>query len=155
MPRCFTCHSLAPHIHEHHVLPRSMGGVGMVPLCEDCHGKIHGYDLRMSGLTKLALAKKKDRGERIGQIAYGFALATDGKTLIHNEEEQSILRLIRQERARGFTFRKIATRLAECGIKNRNGKPFNFTAVHKMFRGQSQGATAAKAKSAPRQLALI
>jgi 5-methylcytosine-specific restriction endonuclease McrA len=31
----------APASHQHHVVPRSLGGVATVPLCHDCHGKAH------------------------------------------------------------------------------------------------------------------
>jgi 5-methylcytosine-specific restriction endonuclease McrA len=40
MTECFECG--APAAHQHHVVPRSLGGTKTVPLCEGCHGKVHG-----------------------------------------------------------------------------------------------------------------
>jgi len=68
---CFECDSPGP-LHQHHVIPRSRGGTRTVPLCEDCHGAVHGKDLRTSALTRDALAAKKARGERTGQPPFGW-----------------------------------------------------------------------------------
>lgn len=35
MSQCFNCGSTA-ELHDHHVVPRSLGGVATVPLCHDC-----------------------------------------------------------------------------------------------------------------------
>lgn len=57
MKACINCGQEAAH--EHHVVPRSVGGVGTVPMCEECHGKVH--DRRFTNhrvLTRIAYMKK-------------------------------------------------------------------------------------------------
>lgn len=38
--QCFECGE--PSRHEHHVVPRKLGGTKTVPLCRRCHAKAHG-----------------------------------------------------------------------------------------------------------------
>ena len=60
---CFECQSPASHMH--HVIPESLGGTQVIPLCEECHGKIH--DHTWSGISH--------------RIKYGQAVArANGKT---------------------------------------------------------------------------
>ena len=54
---CFNCGKKAEH--EHHVVPKSLGGLKTVPLCLECHQKIHGKKLGSGYLTKYALMKKQ------------------------------------------------------------------------------------------------
>jgi hypothetical protein len=56
---CFECGS-NNNIHQHHVVPRTLGGVRTIPLCGDCHGKVHGKNfglewkrLQMEGIRKI------------------------------------------------------------------------------------------------------
>ena len=74
----------------------------------------------VSERTKSALQHKKAIGERVGTVPYGFDLADDGKTLNENTAEQSIIREIRNLRATGKTFRKIARVLTERGIATKS-----------------------------------
>jgi uncharacterized protein YegP (UPF0339 family) len=63
---CFECESVG-EIHQHHVIPLSLGGTKTVPLCVDCHGKIHNLDFRNhSVLTKKGLENAKKRGVKLG-----------------------------------------------------------------------------------------
>ena len=39
--KCFECGS-GVDLHEHHVIPQVLGGKKTIPLCNDCHGKLHG-----------------------------------------------------------------------------------------------------------------
>lgn len=58
---CFECG--APAVERHHVVPHSLGGTKTVPLCSECHAKVHGIDgakrAKISELTKKSLEKKK------------------------------------------------------------------------------------------------
>lgn len=64
---CFECG--LPATENHHVVPRSKGGTKTIPLCAECHGKVHGVSrVNISVLTKEALAKKKAQGVRIGAL---------------------------------------------------------------------------------------
>lgn len=40
---CFECDS-TENIHQHHVIPRSLGGTKTIPLCGSCHGQAHGLN---------------------------------------------------------------------------------------------------------------
>lgn len=70
--------------------------------------------------TKAALRAKKARGERVGNIAFGFQLAADG-TLTEQADEQRALALIRTCRTAGYTLREIADELNRQGISTRRG----------------------------------
>lgn len=56
---CFECGE--PATENHHVIPKSLGGKATVPLCSECHARVHGLDevkrgshreLTMRGLDK-------------------------------------------------------------------------------------------------------
>ena len=53
---CFECGNNAHHLH--HVVPKSKGGTVMIPLCVPCHSKVHGKEMQIPYLTRLALMKK-------------------------------------------------------------------------------------------------
>jgi hypothetical protein len=55
------------NIHHHHIVPKIKGGTKTVPLCEECHGKVHGIDFtNHSTLTKEGLKRAKDKGIKLG-----------------------------------------------------------------------------------------
>lgn len=80
--------------------------------------------------TKAALAVKKARQERCGQVPYGYGLAADGRTLTPLEAEQDVMETIRRWRRAGLTQRDVVERLNSEGIPAR---PRN-------LRGQRQGS---------------
>ena len=58
---CFECGKNAEH--NHHVVPKVLGGTKTVPLCTDCHGLVHDRNLtRHRELQKKGIAKAKARG---------------------------------------------------------------------------------------------
>jgi len=63
---CIDCKNIGA-IHEHHVVPRALGGTYTVPLCEYCHTKVHDKNMKISTLTKAALAKRKAEGKTLGR----------------------------------------------------------------------------------------
>lgn len=129
---CFQCDSPGL-LHQHHVIPRSLGGTRTVPLCEDCHGVVHGKDLRISALTRDALAAKKDRGERTGSVPYGYTLADDGVSLVELPEEQAIIAIARKCAAAGFEPSMIARGLHRRGWRSRTGRKFTSTQVRRLL----------------------
>ena len=58
--RCWECGRRAEH--EHHVVPKVLGGKRTVPLCNTCHSKIHGRKLCSSLLIRAGQAKAKANG---------------------------------------------------------------------------------------------
>ena len=53
---CWECGDQGP-IHNHHVVPKSLGGKRTIPLCLECHGKVHNADL-------LSMSELSVRGRR-------------------------------------------------------------------------------------------
>ena len=116
--QCFECGARADV--DHHVVPKSRGGTKTIPLCDSCHGKAHGRVMSTNALTRDALARKKQRGERIGMVPLGFDLAEDGCTLTENAKEQETLALIRSLHAQGLSLRGIAQTMNNLGIPTKN-----------------------------------
>lgn len=62
MKKCFECNS-TNFLHEHHVVPRVLGGTKTIPLCANCHGLVHSRDfLKSATLQKLGIEKAKKEG---------------------------------------------------------------------------------------------
>ena len=119
---CFECGAEATT--EHHIVPRSRGGVKTVPLCDHCHGKAHGRRMATRDLTREAISKKRQAGERIGTVPFGKVLADDGVTLSEDAAEATVISRIMQMRQHGMTLREICDQLDADGIptKKRKGK---------------------------------
>ena len=82
--------------------------------------------------TKAALAAKRDRGERVGGVPFGYRLGDDAVRVVEDEHEQATLRLARTLRSDGFTLRAIRAELTARGVLSRNGRPFGLARVHAM-----------------------
>lgn len=65
--KCYECNKHGD-IHFHHIIPYSKGGRKTIPLCEECHGKVHGRDfLKHSQLIRDAVNKRKQQGVVLGR----------------------------------------------------------------------------------------
>ena len=84
--------------------------------------------------TKAALRAKKEKGERVGCVPFGFAVDTAGK-LVPLESEQRTLHLVEELRARGLTLRAIVAELEAQGIRSRSGRPLALTQVARIVSG--------------------
>lgn len=71
--------------------------------------------------TKAALKAKRDRGERAGNIPFGYSLNADGRTLDANADEQHVIGLLRELKAAGYTLRQVADELNRQGFTTRRG----------------------------------
>jgi hypothetical protein len=132
LDKCFDCDS-TNDIHHHHVVPVSLGGTKTVPLCSSCHGKVHGeHLLKVSLMTKISLEKKKEKGERTGNIPYGCDVTKDGM-LIPNREELELIQRIVDLRKDGLKLREIAIQLNENGI-NLRGKHFYEEKIYQILK---------------------
>ena len=69
MKNCFECGDLA--IHNHHVVPRSLGGKKTIPLCANCHSKAHNnlklFTADHAILIKQGLERAKANGITLGR----------------------------------------------------------------------------------------
>ena len=89
----------------------------------------------ISERTSTALAYKRGQGQRIsGRIPYGFDLGGDGKTLVHNDEEQRAVQLMIGLREHGYTFREIVARLQKIGIPSKSGGTWSPETVRGVLR---------------------
>jgi hypothetical protein len=130
---CFECG--APADHEHHVVPRSLGGTRTVPLCALCHGKAHGRErgFRKTGeLTKAALAAKRARGEATNHAPYGYR--AEKGLLVKDDAEQAVIASVRALRAEGRTLRAIVATLEKRGVLSRTSVPFQLTQVARIVK---------------------
>lgn len=90
--------------------------------------------------TKVALAVKKKKGERVGHIPYGYELDEDGIHLRVNVDEQYTLKVINQHREDGMSLREIAEQINFYKRFNRNG-PWNHVSISRVMKnGQEKNA---------------
>jgi site-specific DNA recombinase len=71
--------------------------------------------------TKDAMRHMKASGGRVGNIAFGYQLAAEGRTLEPNAAEQDIIRRLMSLRAEGDSLREIADELNLQGYTTRRG----------------------------------
>ncbi len=85
--------------------------------------------LLIKARTRAALLAKRSRGQRIGSIPFGYALADDGArsksgqpvALVPNEADDAIAAQVRRLRAEGMTLRAVAGELDRLGIPTKKG----------------------------------
>jgi len=112
---CVAC-GTPENLCQHHLVPRSLGGSdvesNLLTLCGSCHAKAHQVQAnwRQGELTKAALQAKKVRGERVGQIPFGYR-CDDGINLNPDAEEQGTITQVQQFKIAGLSLRAIAARL--------------------------------------------
>jgi hypothetical protein len=102
-----------------HVIPRSLGGIGTVPLCPTCHGIQHSMRERQDirELTRIGLARRKAAGERLGRP-------------VSAEAQPARLRL-RELLHERLTFNAIATILNDEGYTTPRGRAWTWRHVQK------------------------
>lgn len=83
--------------------------------------------------TRAALGVKKARGERVGEIPYGYRLSEGGTKLEEHPGEQAVLAAVKTLRAEGLSQRAIVSALADRGLLARSGKPFGQTQIARML----------------------
>jgi DNA invertase Pin-like site-specific DNA recombinase len=83
------------------------------------------------GRTRAALAAKKARGERVGQVPIGSR--AEGDRLVVDEREAEAVALVRELRAAGWTIRAIADELTARGVPCR-GERWHPTTVQRLVK---------------------
>lgn len=84
--------------------------------------------------VRAVLAAKKARGERIGNLPYGYRLAEDGVHTEPDEREQGVIATVRRLSAEGLSQRAIVARLAASQVVGRTGAPLGVTQVGTILR---------------------
>jgi len=79
--------------------------------------------------TREALRHKRGKGERVGNIAFGYRLAGDGVHVEPDPAEQAALAAIRKLRLGGHSLRAVAGALNESGLRTRRGTQWRLESV--------------------------
>lgn len=91
--------------------------------------------------TKAALKAKKDKGQRVGHIPFGYKLAEDNVHLVQNELECSVLKKINALRAKKLSIRDTAAVLNKKGFLNRGQSKWNHASLHRIMQNQKAQKT--------------
>jgi DNA invertase Pin-like site-specific DNA recombinase len=85
--------------------------------------------------TKAALAAKRKRGERTSRFApFGYQLASDGRRLVANPDEQAIRHTIQARHTAGRSMRAIAADLNQNGFRTRSGGAWRHEYIRNVLR---------------------
>lgn len=95
--------------------------------------------------TEDVMGPKRAKGHRLGTVPYGMELDPGGPRnadgnligLIPCEDELVILRTMRDGRANGWTFRRIASQLNEASVPTRSGRPWRASTVQQILARSS------------------
>jgi DNA invertase Pin-like site-specific DNA recombinase len=91
--------------------------------------------LLIKARTKAALAAKRRRGERTGQVPWGSDLAPDGRTLVPNEHERGLVETMRHWKASGWSLRQIARELDRLAVPTKHGGRWVHSSVGSILKG--------------------
>jgi site-specific DNA recombinase len=83
--------------------------------------------------TKAILAWKRERGERVGQVPYGYRVARDSVRLVEHPGEQKMISHVRRLAARGLSPRAIALRLDADGVRARGKLGWHRTTIQRLL----------------------
>lgn len=95
--------------------------------------------LQIKARTRAAMAVKKARGERVGQIPFGYRLADDGQKLEADPDEQHVVELVKGLRAEGMTLTAIADHLNKKRVPARGRKWYPMT-VSRVLNREKEAA---------------
>ena len=85
--------------------------------------------------TRTAMAHLRGQNRRIsGRVPYGYALDSDGETLVHLPAEQKTIRLMQTLRHKGASLRGIAAHLEKRGIQPKNGRTWTPATISGILR---------------------
>ena len=92
---------------------------------------------QISERTKAALAHKRAQGEATGHAPFGFDVGIDGKTLVPNEQEQRVLRVIAYLDRKGLSQRRIVAALNSRGLQTKSGGRWTRGSLRSVLRSAS------------------
>jgi DNA invertase Pin-like site-specific DNA recombinase len=87
---------------------------------------------RISDRTREIIARKRERGERVGHAPFGYTY--QNKKLVEVPEEQRTVDLIRKKREGGMSYHKIARLLNEGNISSKRGGIWYAETVKTVYR---------------------
>ena len=81
------------------------------------------------------LKYKKENGERVGQIAFGYCYDESINKVVKDKSESFTINLIKRMRNKGYSFQSIANELVKRNRKNKNGDVKWFKQnVHRLYQ---------------------
>lgn len=89
--------------------------------------------MKIRARTRAALAVKKAKGERIGEVSFGYRLGADGVHVEPDAGELATIEAIRALRTDGLSVRRIAAEIALRGMVGRTGRALSHTQVHRIL----------------------
>jgi hypothetical protein len=93
MNTCYECGAVE-QLHDHHVVPKSLGGTKTLPLCPNCHGLVHERDfMKQSTLQKKGVLRAKAEGRYKGRQKGTFESAEKFLAKPQNAYVLALLRL--------------------------------------------------------------
>lgn len=87
--------------------------------------------------TRAALRARRARGERAGEIPWGYSATPEGKLLEH-EVERAVIERVLALRGEGASLRAIVRSLERDGAVSRSGRPLQLTQVVRIVRVHAQ-----------------
>jgi len=93
------------------------------------------YDYEQQSIrVQNALDEKRQKGERIGTIPYGYDLEDDKKTLVANPDEQKVIRKISRMKREDKSLRSIASHLNKTKVESPKGGKWNATTIFNILK---------------------
>jgi hypothetical protein len=115
---CFECNDNADH--NHHIVPKSLGGTKTIPLCHKCHSKIHNKKMvHSSTLIKKQLDIRKRSGKKFCRSIFGLKVV-DGMWY-EDDDQIKIIERIKLLHDEGYSLYYIANKLNDDDIKTSLG----------------------------------
>lgn len=141
---CWEC-GKNEEVHYHHVVPRSLGGTRALPLCLECHGKVHGKRMNSGELVKAAYKRLvAEHGK--GNFAWGSTEGLKNGRIVSLEKRRqrslkwahSILRAVSSiDPSETLSLSERTHRLNELGFSGpRGGKLYPTTLVRAIARAR-------------------
>ena len=87
--------------------------------------------------THDAMSHKRNNGEQVGNLAYGFRLSKDGLHIEPDPDEQAALAEIRQLRCERATMRGIAATLNHRTYRTRSGTAWRLESVARVLKPET------------------
>jgi len=129
------------NVIKHHIIPKSRGGVFTIFLCQACHDKCHEIkprNISLSQLTKDGLKRAKNKGVRLGNPNFKYALKKAvsvrvNKAKINNDRLKQIVTFIIN--TDGLSkLKDVCERMNGAGYRTIYGNKFTPTHIHRLLK---------------------
>jgi len=88
--------------------------------------------------TRDAMNHKRTNGERVGNIAFGYRLSSDGVHVEPEPTEQATIAAVAELRSNGMSLRRIAKDLNRRGMRTRKGSEWRLESVARVACGNTR-----------------